>query len=138
MKDFTVSVSSAKVWLCLENLLQNTLRLKKIVKNWLFGLIINVAVFVQIILLGITTYSKINHEAIDILGDILLYFFVAVAIIKIIGLGPKMYFRDNWNTLDFFLAIFSFLIETGLSFLKVIKNLKFLKGLKLVKISNLQ
>jgi tellurite resistance protein TehA-like permease len=137
MTDFTTSVSSLKIWLCLEDWLQNKFRLKKIVKNCLFGFIVNVAVFTQIILLGITTFSKINHEAMDILGDILLYFFVAEALLKIMGLGPTLYFRDNWNKFDFFLAIFSFMIELGLSFLKVMKSVKLLKSLKIVKITKL-
>ncbi len=64
-----------------------------------------------------------------------MYVFVAEAVIKIIGLGPTDYFRDNWNKFDFILVVSSLSMDVTISVLKVAKNLKSAKSLKIVKIS---
>ena len=34
--------------------------------------------------------------------------FILEALIKIIALGPRLYFNDNWNTFDFIIVLGSF------------------------------
>lgn len=64
-----------------------------------------------------------------------MYVFVAEAVLKIIGLGPTDYFRDNWNKFDFFLVVISLCVDVTISLLKFAKNLKSAKSLKIVKLS---
>jgi len=57
--------------------------------------------------------------------------------LKIIGNFPTDYLREKWNIFDLTLVATSFMIDVGLSALRVIKSLKFLKTLKIVKIAKI-
>lgn len=64
-----------------------------------------------------------------------MYVFVFEAVLKIIGLGPTDYFRDNWNKFDFLLVVISLCMDVTISILKFAKNLRSAKSLRIVKLS---
>ncbi len=64
-----------------------------------------------------------------------MYIFVAEAVIKIIGLGPNDYFKNNWNKFDFILVVISLCVDVTVSIMKVAGGLKSAKTLRLVRIT---
>lgn len=63
-----------------------------------------------------------------------MYIYIAEAGIKIAGLGPLNYFRDNWNVLDFSLVVISLSIDLTFNFLKTLRSLKLAKTVKITKL----
>ena len=63
---------------------------------------------------------------------------MAECVIKVIGMGIKNYFADNWNKFDFTLVMFSLLIDTALGNLRMLRNAKVGKLAKLSKIGKSQ
>lgn len=74
----------------------------------------------------------------DKIDEYFVYFFLGECILKVIGLGFKAYFDDNWNKFDFFLVVMSLAMNVTINMLKVAKNLKSAKGLKFIRISKSQ
>ena len=86
----------------------------------------------------VMSYMNLSEEWVaflDLVDQIFMYIFVAEAVFKIAGLGPQVYFRDNWNKFDFGLVVSSLCIDVTNSVLKVAKNLRTAKSLKIVSLS---
>ena len=45
-------------------------------------------------------------------------------IVKLVGLGIKSYFSDNWNKFDFVLVLSTIMLSTALSSLRMLKSAK--------------
>lgn len=54
--------------------------------------------------------------------------FVAEAVLKIIALGPRKYFSDNWNIFDFIIVLFA-ILELAL---EGVQGLSILRATRLV------
>ena len=75
--------------------------------------------------------------------------FFSEMIIKMIGLGPRWYFIDAWNRLDFVVVLFSLIIlgisidsgeykceqyeDSGVGYLRVFRALRILRVLRLIR-----
>ena len=91
-----------------------------------------------VVVLSYMNLSEESQEKIDVADQVFMYIFVAEAVLKIIGLGPTLYFRDNWNKFDFFLVVVSLSVDVTISALKVAKNLKSAKSLRILRLSKSQ
>ncbi|CAH1772803.1 unnamed protein product, partial [Owenia fusiformis] len=61
--------------------------------------------------------------------------FTAEAVIKLVALGPKLYFKDTWNKFDFTIVTLS-LVELGLANVKglsILRSFRLMRVLKLAK-----
>uniref|UniRef100_A0A7S3D7M4 Uncharacterized protein n=2 Tax=Palpitomonas bilix TaxID=652834 RepID=A0A7S3D7M4_9EUKA len=79
----------------------------RIVTRPAFDYTILAMILLNVALLGTSTVFRPNIQAFIVVA--LGYFFSGVfileALLKIIALGPKQYFRDGWNTFDFIIVL---------------------------------
>ena len=80
---------------------------------------------------GIEKFTKDSDE-------VLMYFFLAEQVLKIIGNFPTDYLWDKWNIFDLILVVSNLLIDVGLSAVRIIRSLKFLRSLRMLKIAKIQ
>ena len=86
----------------------------------------------------IIPYTNVNESVakkFDTLDQVLTYIFIVEMTIKLLGLGPLMYFWDNWNKLDFSMIIISLVIDVTFSFLRAFRALKVAKTLKVARLA---
>ena len=84
--------------------------------------------------------DKDKVATLDMIDEVILYFYVGECVIKIIGLGVEKYFEDEWNVFDFWLAVislFSSVMFEVLSILRSVKTAKTAKILRLTRINRL-
>ena len=101
----------------------------------LYGLLI---VFSVLIIGTIETYSELmpnSEDTFTLLDNIILYCFVAEAILKIMseGVGPQLYFIGpnwDWNCFDFTIIILS-LLPLGVGFIKILRLIRIIRIAKL-------
>lgn len=76
------------------------------------GLVI-FAILLNTLILSLDRFPMPKHESeiYDTFNMVLTWFFVLEMIFKLLGLGPKFYFRDKFNRFDFTIVVIS-LIET--------------------------
>ena len=111
--------------------------MKSFVTSKYFEIFMFLVIMVNMVII-ILSYLDLNEETlskVDTADQVIMYIFVVEAIIKIIGLGPSLYFRDSWNRFDFALVITSLCVDVTISVLKVAKNLRSAKSLWIVKLS---
>ena len=77
-------------------------------------------------------------QILDKIDEYFVYVFLIECVMKIIGLGIKEYFADNWNKFDFFLVMLSLMMNVTINMLKFAKNLKSAKSIKFIRISKSQ
>lgn len=81
----------------------------KTVKSRVFEIGMMVIILINMILMALP-YEQASKEYLNALENInlaLTFVFFLEAIIKNIALGPKLYFKNNWNKFDFFVVITS-------------------------------
>jgi len=105
--------------------------------TWFQNLIIGVIIFAGI-LVGLETSTDIMTAygtTIHILDQIVLWFFVLEAIIKMISHWPKPwnYFREGWNVFDFLIVAVCFLPFGG-PYVAVLRLARLLRVLRLVTV----
>lgn len=75
-------------------------------------------------------------RTINLLGNIMTLFFIVEAVIKIIGLGAKVYFTDIWNLFDFMTCASSvygmFSNNSGVQALRSLRVIKAIRALRLL------
>lgn len=69
-------------------------------------------------------------NTLDELDNILVYIYTAEIFIKILGMGITGYFKDTWNVSDFILTIISIGTNIALSFTRVAKATRLVRGLR--------
>ena len=92
-----------QIWVQFRDFMKHTLKIKLIVKHWIFELVVSILIictFINVIFLvyDVFTISKT-------LDDISVWIFVVELLFRIIGIGPENFFADRWNNLDSFLVI---------------------------------
>lgn len=128
-----------KIWDSVRKFLNQYLKLKKIAKSLPFEifmfivLIINCGIIIAMAV--ITDESKI--EELSKIDDILLYFYIAECVIKIIGLGIEKYFEDPWNVFDLVMVVISLASDLFIKLVGILRTAKSLKATRLVRISKL-
>ena len=76
-----------------------------------------------------------NASWLVVFDEVIKYIFIAEAVIKIIGLGIRGYFSDNWNRFDFFLVILTIAVDTALRSLRLLRSAKAGRIARLGKLS---
>lgn len=82
--------------------------------------------------------SEDTYNLLDKIDNIFVYIYLVEVVFKIIGLGIKNYFRDNWNKLDFsllFIAILSNAAVSIVRFFRTARATKVAKSARSLKIS---
>jgi len=128
---------SFKIWLKVEVFLQKKLKLNWIAKSGHLSIIMMICVFINMITIIVpyTNISETTASKFDTLDQVLTYIFIVEFVIKILGLGPLLYFRDNWNKLDFSMILISLAIDVTFSFLWAFWALKVAKTLKVARLA---
>lgn len=133
----TTSTFSFWWWLIIENFLQNKIKLNYVAKSNFLAVSMMICVFINMITI-IIPYTNVEESTaawFDTLDQVLTYIFIVEMAIKLLGLGPLMYFRDNWNKLDFTMIIISLVIDVTFTFLWAFWALKFAKTLKMARLA---
>lgn len=110
---------------------------KKIVQAGWFQNGITVVIILAGVLVGVETYRELaerHHFVIHILDQIIIWIFVAEALIKMASEGkrPWRYFFDPWNVFDFVIVAACFL-PVDAQYVMVLRLARLLRVLKLVR-----
>jgi len=85
--------------------------IRNVVQSKVFEIFILICIILNTIVLSLAWYDE--PDELRQIADILNYIFAAIFTLeaagKIVGLGFKPYFVDNWNTFDFFIVVGSLL-----------------------------
>lgn len=114
--------------------------LKRLVSSTIFNAVMMGCIILNCVTI-IMAYLELSTEIDDIIStieEVLLYVYTGEAVLKIIGLGPLMYFRDSWNLLDFVLVIISLIVDVTFNFLKSLRSLKIAKTVRITKVIRIQ
>ena len=114
-----------------------------IIESLAFSIIINMSIIINCIIMGQNQYPSSNSQAylLTTSNDFFYAVFVLEMIIKMIGLGIKLYFKDHFNKFDFFIILISTIdLALSLAFsnkssssLSVFRGFRIMRILKLVK-----
>jgi len=99
-----------KIWnIIRKKFFNNILKIKKIVKHIVFEIFITLILISNCIclIIALTIKNESTINTLFIFDEIFLYFYIAEAVLKIIGLGFEKYFEDGWNRFDFIMVIMS-------------------------------
>lgn len=77
-------------------------------------------------------------EVLEVIDDVFVYVFVAEFVLKLVGMGFRNYFRDNWNKFDFLLVVTSLLMNVTVNLLKSARGLRSAKSLRFFRIARSQ
>lgn len=105
-----------------------------------FEIFVGILLFINMIILtlSILPLDEDILVILDTIDEYFVYVFLGECIIKIVGLGIKEYFSDNWNKFDFGLVLMSLMMNVTINMLKFAKNLKSAKSIKFLRMSKSQ
>lgn len=110
---------------------------KTIAESKWFNNFITCTIILASILVGLETYPQIYgryHHLLNILDKIILWIFVAEALLKISSYGKKpwQYFMNGWNVFDFLIVAVCFIPATNTRFFAVLRLARILRILRLI------
>lgn len=77
-------------------------------------------------------------DSLESLDTVFIYIFIAEFAIKVVGLGVKDYFKDNWNKFDFALVVSSLMMSVAVNLLKSARGLRSTRSLKFFRVARSQ
>ena len=83
-------------------------------------------------------FDEETLSTLETIDTVFIYIFVGEFIIKVIGLGFRDYFRDNWNKFDFVLVVSSLLMNVAVNLLKSARGLRSTRGLRFLRVARSQ
>ncbi len=105
-------------------------KLGEIVENKYFqAIIIAIIVLNGLVIIGETYF--VGNRMLQLLDRIIIWIFVAEMVIKLVGLGVKRYFSDNWNVFDFLIVAASLIFYTA-PFVTVVRLVRVLRLLRMI------
>jgi voltage-gated sodium channel len=107
-----------------------------VVAQPLFERFIVAVILINAVILGMETSDAINEQFGELLiwgNRIILWIFIAEAVMKIIAVAPnyKRYFGDGWNLFDFTIVVVSLIPASG-QFAMIARLLRLLRVLRLI------
>jgi len=95
----------------------------------IFNISIMVCILANTVVLAVDRYPISDRELLllENINEVFSYIFLIEMIIKITGLGPKVYIYDRFNLFDAFLVILTF-IESVLEYMEFLTNQKITTG----------
>ncbi len=108
------SFDDVEIWVKFRKFLNTKLRLKTIVKHWVFELIVALIIILSFInaIFLMFSYTKL----LEIFDSVFIWIFFVELIIRIVAYGPEVFFLDRWNNVD------TFLVAVGLIFFFIPNN----------------
>lgn len=96
-----------EVWVKFRKFMNNTFKLKVIVKHWMFELVVSIIIVLSFVnaIFFMYQYTRL----VETFDNIFIWLFFVELLIRIIAYGPEIFFMDRWNNVDTFLVIFGLL-----------------------------
>ncbi|SDM67658.1 ion transporter [Sediminibacillus halophilus] len=105
-------------------------KLGEIAENKYFqAIVIAIIVLNGLVIIGETYF--VGNRMLQLLDRIIIWIFVAEMVIKLVGLGVKRYFSDNWNVFDFLIVAASLIFYTA-PFVTVVRLVRVLRLLRMI------
>ncbi len=105
-------------------------KLGEIAENKYFqAIIIAIIVLNGLVIIGETYF--VGNRMLQLMDRIIIWIFVAEMVIKLVGLGAKRYFSDNWNVFDFLIVAASLIFYTA-PFVTVVRLVRVLRLLRMI------
>ena len=93
---------------------------------------------IGVLILSYLDFDDDTLSTLETIDTVFVYIFVAEFIIKVLGLGVRDYFKDNWNKFDFALVVSSLMMSVAVNLLKSARGLRSTRGLRFFRVARSQ